>query len=138
MSKSGNDTRVQHTIEERRDGKNETDERTGGADVEERAVGANGRTHENEGAERANEGREGNEERIAGMYAMAATGEKMSKFVRQKNREQSDGEGQASEKASRILIEELEGGEEIFDGSALVFGVGGGELRASDETGAER
>lgn len=138
VSESRNDTGVKHAIEQRGDGKDKTDERAGSADVEESAIGADGRTHKNERAEGADERWEGNEEGIAGMDAMTAAREEMAEFVGKKNREQRGGKGQAGEKAGRIFIEELESAEEFVKGSGLIFCVGCGELRSGDETGAKR
>lgn len=138
MCESRNDTGVKHAIEERRDGKDKTDERAGRANVEESAIGADRRTHENERAEGADERREGNEEGITRVDAMAAAGEEMAEFVGKKNGEESDGEGQASEEAGGIFIEELKSAEEFVKGSGLIFCVGRGELRAGDETGTKR
>src|SRR5258708_4450404 len=54
---------VDDAVDKRRNGDEEADEWAGGADVEEGARGANGRTDEDERAKRADQRREGNKER---------------------------------------------------------------------------
>ena len=76
---------VDDAVDERGNGDEKTDERAGRADVEERARGANGRTDEDKGAERADQRGEGNEERIAGTNVVMAAREKMAEFVSEQN-----------------------------------------------------
>jgi hypothetical protein len=119
------------------EGEDEADERAGSADVEEGASGANGGAHENESAECADEGRKGNEERIAGVDMVVTAGEEMAEFVGEKNGEKSGGEGKACKKGGGILVEEREGAEELVEGSGLIAGIGDSELGPGGEAGAE-
>lgn len=135
---AGNDFGVQEAEEQSGNGEKKADERAGGADIEEGASGADGRTDHDESTEGADEGREGNEERIAGMDVMVAAGEEVAEFVGEENGQERGGERHAGEKTKRILVEEGEGAEEIVEGDGLIMAVGDGELRASGETGAER
>jgi hypothetical protein len=96
ISETGNHLSVEDAVDEGWDGKDKADEGAGGAYVEKGAGGANGRTNENESAERADERREGNEEWIAGADAMMAASEKMAEFVGEKNGHQRQGKGKAS------------------------------------------
>jgi hypothetical protein len=87
VGEAGNNFCVQDAVGEGGDGKNKSHERAGSADVEESAGGADGGTNEDECAKRANERREGNEERVAGTNVMVAAGEEMAEFVGQENSE---------------------------------------------------
>jgi len=69
---------------------------------------------------------------------MVAAGKEMAQFVGEKNRQEGGREGQASEKACGILVEESEGAKKLVNGSSLIVGVGDGELRARGQAGAER
>lgn len=82
---AGNDLCVQHTKGKRRKSKNEADQRTGSADIEQGTGGANGRADQNKSAERADERGRGNEERIAGTDVMMTAGEDMAEFVGEQN-----------------------------------------------------
>ena len=66
----GNYFGVQDAIEERGQRHDESDERAGGADIEESARGADGRANENECAESADERRARNKEGIRGANVM--------------------------------------------------------------------
>jgi len=79
---------VDDAEDERGNGDQEANERAGSADVEKGTGGANGRTDEDERAERADQRGERNEERIAGMNVVMATREKVAEFVSEQNREQ--------------------------------------------------
>src|SRR5579859_328592 len=133
----GNEFGVQYAVDERGDGDDETDERAGGADVEERAIGANGRTDENKGAQRADKRWERDEERIAGTDVVMAAGEQVAEFVSEKNGEQCEGEGQAGGESQRVAVRQREGADEVVPGNGLVVSVGHGEVRAGDETRAQ-
>jgi len=76
---------MQDAVQESGSGEDKANERAGSADVEECAGGANGRAHEDEGAESADEAREGNEEGVAGVNVMVTAGEEMAQFVGEKN-----------------------------------------------------
>lgn len=128
---------MEQTEYERGNGEDKADEGAGGADVEERARGANRGTHQDEGAKSADERREGNEERIAGVDAMMAAGEKMAELMGQENGQESGREGQAGEKGYRIFVEKRESAEEFVERDGLIVSVGGGELRAGGEAGAQ-
>jgi hypothetical protein len=76
---------VKDAVEKGGDGKDEANQWTGSANVEESAGGANGRAHEDESAESAYEGWKGNEEGVAGANVMVAAGEVMTEFVGEKD-----------------------------------------------------
>lgn len=134
---AGNDFGVKKAEEERGNGKDETDKRAGGADVEESASGANRGTDHDESAEGANERREGNEEGIARVDVMVPTSEEVAEFVGEENSQEGSRERHASEKACGIFVKESESGEKIVERNGLIVSVGDGELRAGDETGAK-
>src|SRR5580704_10445944 len=69
---------VKDAVEKGGNGKDETDQRARSANVEESTGGANGRAHEDEGAEGADEGWKGNEERVTGANVMVTAGEVMT------------------------------------------------------------
>ena len=83
----------------------ETNERSGCANVKERTSIANRGANKDEGAERADQRGEGNKEWIAGMNMMMAAREKMAQFVDQKNRQQSQGERKAGSQGQRVPID---------------------------------
>jgi hypothetical protein len=87
--------RVKNSIEESRDGEDEPHERTGGANIEEGAVGANRGANQDESAESANERRKGKEIRIAGANVVMAASEEVAEFMGEKNGEQREGERKA-------------------------------------------
>src|SRR6266852_926370 len=82
---AGNEFGVKDAEDERGDRHDEADEGAGGADVEERAGGANGRTDEDERAEGADERRKRNEKGITGANVVMAAGEEVAEFVGEKN-----------------------------------------------------
>jgi len=82
---AGNDFGVEKAEDEGGNGENESHERAGGADIEEGAGGANGRAHEDKSAKGADEGGEGNEERIAGVNVVMPASEEVTQFVCEKN-----------------------------------------------------
>jgi hypothetical protein len=82
----GDEAGMKDAVEEGGDGKDEADQWTGSANVEEGTGGANGGAHEDEGAEGTDEGWKGNEEGIAGANVMVAAGEVMTEFVGEKDR----------------------------------------------------
>ena len=85
MGDSGDKAGVKDAVEKGGDGKDEADQWARRANVKESAGGANGRAHENEGAECADEGWKGNEERVAGANVMVTAGEVMTEFVGEKD-----------------------------------------------------
>ena len=125
-------------VEKRGHGDEEADQWAGGSDVEEGARGANGRADEDEGAERADECRKGNEERIACANVMMTAGEEMAEFMGEQNGQQSEGEGQACCKGAWVFVKKGEGFEELVEGNGLILRVGEGKLSSGDETGAKR
>lgn len=135
---AGGDLGVKEPKNERGNGKDETNQRTGSANVEKRARGADGRTNQDERTEGANDRREGNEKRVAGMNVMMAASEEMAELVSEKNDQESGSERQTSDEAGRILVKESEGAKEIVERDGLIVGVGDGELRASGEASTER
>ena len=128
---------MQDAENQRGDGDDETDQRADGADVKQCASGADGRAHQNESAERADQRGKGNEERIAGVNVVMAAGEKMAEFMSQQNSEQREGEGQAGEQRGGMLVEERVGVEEFGERGGLILLEGDGELRACGQSGAE-
>jgi hypothetical protein len=137
MSDGGDDAGMKYAIDQGRNCKDETRERAGGADVKERARGANLGTYQDKGAEGADEVGEGNEKRVGGADVVVAAGEKMAEFMGEKNGQEGGGEGQTGEKSGGILVEESESAEKFVERSGLIVGVGDGELCASSEAGAE-
>ena len=87
VGKTRNDLGMENAVGERGNGKHETDERAGSADVKKGACGSNRRANQNERAEGANEGGKGNKKRIGGTNVMMAAGEKVSQLMREKNSE---------------------------------------------------
>jgi len=134
---AGYDLGVEETKDERGNGKDKTDQRAGGADIEESAGGANRRTHEDERAKSADERRKGNEEGIAGVDVVMAARKKMAEFMGQKNGQESGREGKAGEKGYGIFVEQRECAEEFVERDGLIVSIGGGELRAGGEAGAQ-
>src|SRR5215469_15729805 len=88
ISKSGHQPSMHHAINERRDGEDETDDGSRGADVKQRTIGAHWRTNQDERAKRAGEVGKGNKKRIGGMEVMVAASKEMSQFMSQKDPEQ--------------------------------------------------
>ena len=129
---------VHDAVDERWNGDQEANEWAGRADVKERARGANGRPDENERAERADEGRERDKERIAGVNVVMATGEEVAEFVSEENRQQRKREGESSGEGERVTIGQREGANEFVPRDGFVVGVGDGEVRAGDEASAQR
>jgi hypothetical protein len=66
-----------------------------------------------------------------------AAGEKMAEFVSQENGEQREGEGESGSQGERVAIDEGEGAKEFIPGDGFIVGVGGGKMRACDQTRAE-
>ena len=127
---------MKDAINQSGNGEDKADERAGSAYVKKRTRGANRRAHEDERAESADERGEGNEERVACMNVMVAAGEEMAEFVGEKNGQQSDGKGKASQEGGGIFVEESKSAEEFVEGGGLVVGVGDGELRARCQASA--
>jgi len=107
---------MKNSIKKRGDSKNKTDERTGSTDVEEGAVGSNGRAHENESTKSANERRQGNEEGIAGADVMIAASKEMAEFVSKKNREQGEGKRESVNESRGMTIKKREVVQKLMDG----------------------
>src|SRR5258705_9243319 len=124
-------------VDEGGHGNEKADQWARGSDVEEGARGAHGRADEDEGAERADECRKRNEERIAGMNVVMAAREEVAEFVSQENGEESEGEGESGGQGERVAINESEGADEFVPGDGFVVGVGDGEMGAGDEASAE-
>lgn len=76
---------MKDAVEKGGDGKDEADQWTGSANVKESAGGANGRAHEDEGAEGTDKGWKWNKERVAGANVMVAASEVMTEFVGEKD-----------------------------------------------------
>jgi hypothetical protein len=85
MGDGGDKAGMKNAVEKGRDGKGEADQWAGSANVKESAGGANGRAHEDEGAEGADEGWKGNKKGIAGANVVVAAGEVMTEFVGEKD-----------------------------------------------------
>lgn len=137
IGKAGNDFGMKNAVGEGGNGKHETDERAGSADVKEGACGSNRRANQNERTKSADEGGEGNEKWISGANVMMAAGEKVAQLMSEKNGEQGKGERNAGGKACRMFVEKRESVDEIVIGSRLIIRVGDRELRAGDQAGAK-
>ena len=85
MSDGWDNAGMNDAIDEGGGRENETDEGAGGANIKERASGANGRAYEYEGAESADERGKRNEEGVAGVNVVVAAGEEMAEFVSEEN-----------------------------------------------------
>ena len=129
---------MNNAVDERGNSYEEAHEWSGGANVKERASVANRGTDEDEGAERADQRGERNEERIAGMNVVVAAGEKMAEFVGEQDGQERQGEGESGGEGERLAIDEREGMNEFVPGDGFVVGVGDGEMSAGDEAGAKR
>jgi hypothetical protein len=124
---------MESSINECRNGENEADKRTRCADIEEGACRTDRGSDENECSKGSDESGSGDEERIAGANMVMAAGEEMTKFMRQKNRHERQGEREAAQERSRMAIEERKGANELIDRDGLIVRVGGGKLRAGGE-----
>ena len=138
ISDCGNDIGMKYAVDKGGNGKDKTDQRAGGADIEEGAGSANGRAHEDKGAKGADERGEGNEEGVAGVNVMVAASEEMAEFVGEKNGQESGREGETGEKTCGIFVEESEGAEKIVERHGLIVSIGGSELSTCGEAGAKR
>ncbi len=96
---------MDNAVNERGNGYEEADKRSRCANVKERASVANGRANEDEGAERADQGRKRNKEWIAGVNMMMAAREKMAQFVDEKNRQQRQSEGKTGGQGEWVPID---------------------------------
>ena len=71
-----------------------------------------------------------------------AAGEPVAQFMREKNREQGQGKGQAVAKREGVHEDQLKGAHELIHGESLIQGIRGGELGAGrkreDERGDEK
>jgi hypothetical protein len=128
---------VKYAEDECRDGDDEADERSGGADVEESAPRADRGADHDEGAEGADQRWEGNEIGIRGMDVMVSASEVVAELVNEQNAEKRQSEGESADERERMLVEKCEGVEEFIEVDGFVFGVGGGEVRAGYEAGAQ-
>jgi hypothetical protein len=137
VGKIWDDFCVENAIGKSGNRQKKTRERTGSADIKESASGADRGPNENESAERADERREGNEKRIGGANMMVAAGKEMAELVSEKNREQSDSEGDSRGEAGGMLVKKLKSADVFIKGSRLVVGVSDGELRAGGEASAK-
>jgi len=137
VGKAGYDFGMENAVGEGGNGKHETGERAGSADVKEGAGGSNRRANQNERTKGANEGGEGNEKRVGGANVMMAAGEKVSQFMGEKNGEQSEGKGDAGGECGRAFVEKREGMDKFIIGSRLIIRVGDGELCAGDQASAK-
>lgn len=124
---------MKDAVGERWQSKDEADERAGSADVEERTSGTDGRANQNEGAESADEGGSGNEERITGVNVVMAAGEVMTEFMGEENNEEREGERDTVQKVSRMKVSKAERLEKCVEGGGLIVSIGSGEMRACDE-----
>jgi hypothetical protein len=134
---TGNNLGMEHTVDERGNGENKADERTGSADVKERAGGANRRTNQNESAEGTDERRKRNKKRIAGTNVMMTASENMAEFVSEKYGEQSEGEGQAGGEGRGVFVKKREGFDKLVKRNGLILGIGDSELSAGDKASAK-
>jgi hypothetical protein len=119
------------------DGDDEADKWAGGAHVEKSAARANRRTNHDKGAEGADEGWKRNEERVGGMDVMVAAGEVVAEFVDEQDGEKRESEGQAADECYGMFVKERQRVYKFVEVDGFVFGVGGCEVGAGDEAGAE-
>jgi hypothetical protein len=134
---AGNEAGMRNTKYQSGYRKKEADEGAGSADVEEGAVGANGRTDDDERAEGADERREGNEERVAGADMVVTAGEEVAEFVSEEDEEESESKRKTRREGGGMAVKEREIADELVDGGFLIVSEGEGELRAGNEAGAE-
>ena len=106
IGESGDDFGVKDAEDERGHGDDEADERAGGADVKECPARADRRANHDEGAERADERWERDEERIGGMNVVVAAGEVVAELVDEQDGKQRQREGQAADQRERMFVEE--------------------------------
>jgi hypothetical protein len=133
-----NDFCVEHAVDECGQSYDESDEWAGSADVEQRARGTYGRADEYERAECANERRTWNEEWIGGANVVMAAGIVVAEFVRQKNCEEREREGESCEQGSWMAIGDAKHLHEGVEGGGLIVGVGGREMGAGNQRSEER
>jgi len=137
VSQAGNKLGMKDTVDKSRDGEDEADERAGSADIQQGAVGEDGRTNQDEGAEGAVQVGEGNEKRIGGANVMVAASKEMTELVGEEDGHQGEGEGETGGEAERVFVKKSERAEKFVRREGLVPGISGGELRAGDEAGAK-
>src|SRR5260370_3661585 len=130
---AGDKLGVDDAVDQRGNGDEEADKRSGRADVEQCACGANGRTDEDEGAKRADQRWEGNKERIAGVNVVVAASEKMGEFVSEENRKQCKRERESGGQGERVTIGESERVNKFVPGDGFVVGAGGDGMLTGDE-----
>ena len=137
VTESRHNPRMQNAVGERRKSKQESDERTGCTDIEQRSGGTNRRANQDERAERSDQRGRGNEKRVGRMDVMVSAGEVVAKLVRKENRKQCEREGNAGEKKGRMIIREAERLHERVERGSLIVSVRCGEVRAGDQAGTE-
>ena len=128
---------MEDAVDERRNGKDETDKRARSADIKQSPVGEDGRANHDESAKRAVQVGEGNEEGISRVNMMIAAGKEMAELVGEKNGKQSKSKWQACGEAERIFVKKSETAQKFVEREGLILGIGGGELSSGDEAGAE-
>jgi hypothetical protein len=133
----GNNFRMKHSIDERRHGENEADERPGSADIKQRTRRTNGGTQQNEGSEGAYQRWRRNEEGIARMNVMMAACEEVPEFMREKNEEQSERKRKTGRERSGMAVKEREAARELVERDSLVPRVSCGELRPGGKASAK-
>jgi hypothetical protein len=137
ISETGDEFRVQHAENQRRDSDDETHQRAGSTDVEQSASGANGRADENESSQGADQSGEGNKKRITRMDVVMAASEEVSQLMSEQDGQKSESKRQAAGKRQGVLINERESVNELVKGDGFIVRVGDGELGAGDEAGAK-
>jgi hypothetical protein len=137
IGEAGHDFGVEDAEDESRDGNEKTNDRSGCADVEESAGGADGRANEDERAHGADQSWKRNEEGITGVDMVLAASEVVAKFMGEENGEESESERKAGSELERVGVDQSESTNEGVPGDGLIFGVGVGELGAGDQAGAE-
>src|SRR5262249_19302288 len=108
ISQSRDVFRVDHAINERRNGDQESDDRAGSAYVEKCTIRSNGRADQNERAQCSDQRWEWNEERITGVNVVVTASEVVRKFVHEENGQKGEGEREATDEGSRMAIEQRE------------------------------
>jgi hypothetical protein len=136
IGETENNLRMKDPVNERWYGECKAYKRARGADIEESAIGANGRADEDEGAKGADEGWEGNEEGIAGADVMITAGKEVAEFVDEENSEEREGERKSGGECGGLAIEESEVVKKLIDRGGLSMSERDGELCACDEAGA--
>lgn len=138
VSEARNKLGMQNAIDKSGNSEDETDQRSGSADIKQGAIRADGRADQDEGTERAGQVGEGNEKRVGRANVMIAAGKEMSEFVGEENGEKGERKGETDGEAERVFVKKCERAEKFVGGEGLVLRVGICELRAGHQTSTKR